>query len=107
MTLEGVPQGTNVWRVKGLQSLANSGSLNISGSGITQVEFGLMRTGDANNDNVVNAQDFNILKTTFGKSQGQPGYDARADFNGDNVVRQDVNLLESNFGQGGAPPIRP
>lgn len=40
--------------------------------------------------------------------EGGPSYDDRADFNGDNVVTSvDFNLLKSNFGQGGAPPISP
>jgi hypothetical protein len=44
--------------------------------------MGLMRTGDCNNDNVVGAVDFTILKATFGKALGEPGYDDRADFTG-------------------------
>jgi len=67
-----------------------------------------MRAGDASNDNVVNTADFNILKTTFGKSQGDPGYDPRADFTNDNLINlNDFAPLKNNFGQGGAPPIRP
>ena len=63
---------------------------------------------DANNDNVITVQDFNILRSTFGKSNGDTGYDDRADFTGDHVVTvQDFNLLRGNFGQGGAPPIGP
>ena len=70
--------------------------------------MGLMRVGDANNDNVINAVDFTLLKSTFGKSMGDPGYDDRADFNGDLVVNSgDFTLLKGNFGIGGAPPIGP
>jgi hypothetical protein len=72
------------------------------------VEMGLMRAGDCNNDNVVLVLDFNILKPTFGRSVGDPSYDDRADFTGDQIVNVlDFTLLKGNFGSGGAPPIRP
>src|SRR5439155_2554091 len=41
---------------------------------------------DARGHNLVSAQDFTLLKSTFGKQPTDPGYDPRADFNGDNVV---------------------
>jgi hypothetical protein len=70
---------------------------------MNDVEMGLLRAGDVNNDNAVNVTDFTLLKTTFGKALGDPGYDARADFNGDNAVTTaDFTILKSNFGQGGA-----
>ena len=96
------------WRAKGPRYLANSGQVIITDAWYTQVELGLMRVGDANDDNAVNSQDFIILKLTFAKSAGDPGYDDRADFNGDNTVNAlDFALLRANFGQGGAPPIGP
>ncbi len=98
--------GTYSWRVKGAKWLANSGSVALTGAPNTNAEMGLMRTGDTNNDNIVNTSDFSILKITFGKTIGDPGYDARADFNGDNAVNTtDFNLLKNNFGLEGAPPI--
>src|SRR5207247_7877070 len=72
--------GTYNWRVKNPQTLANSGSVTLPSGGTTQQEMGLLREGDANNDNCVSSQDFTILKNSFGKSVGDPGYDARADF---------------------------
>ena len=66
-----------------------------------------MRSGDCDNDNIDNATDFVILRLTFGKAVGDPGYDERADFTNDNVVNlSDFNQLRANFGLGGAPPIR-
>jgi photosystem II stability/assembly factor-like uncharacterized protein len=108
MPVGSVPGGTYNWRAKGPQFLANSGTVTLSGAPTTNVEMGFMRTADANNDNVVNAVDFNILKLTFGKSIGVLGYDERADFTGDQAVNvTDFNLLKVNFGQGGSPPIIP
>jgi hypothetical protein len=103
-----LPSGTYAWRTKGPQFLANSGEVTLSGAPTANLDMGFMRTADANNDNTVNVADFNILKATFGKGIGDPGYDPRADFTGDQAVNiADFNLLKGNFGQSGAPPIRP
>jgi phosphatidylserine/phosphatidylglycerophosphate/cardiolipin synthase-like enzyme len=100
--------GTYNWRVKDPKFLANGGSVVLSGAPQTNVEMGLMRAGDADNNNAVNVNDFNILKTTFGKTVGDPGYDDRGDFTGDQLVNTvDFNLLKGSFGQGGVPPIGP
>jgi hypothetical protein len=125
VSIAGLPPGTYAWRVKGPKFLANSGTLavalkitdyklkigkdqssifNLQSS--IQQEMGLMRTADADNNNVINVADFNLVKFSFGKSLGDPGYDDRADFNGDNTVNVvDFNLLKANFGQAGAPPL--
>lgn len=108
VTLAGLPSGTYGWRVKDPKYLASSGTVALAGANTTQVEMGTMRAGDANDTNIVNAQDFTILKATFGKTQGEPGYDDRADFTGDSVVNAlDFNLVKNNFGFGGAPPLAP
>ena len=110
-----LPSGTYNWRVKGPHGtpntnttpgfLANSGTLTWGGSA-TVVEMGLMRAGDADNDNIVEIADFNILKATFGRSAGDPSYDGRADFDGSQTVDiADFSLLKANFGQVGAPPL--
>lgn len=99
--------GTYNWRVKNPQVLANAGSTTLA-NGANSQEMGLLRAGDADNNNVVNATDFTIMKNTFGKALGDPGYDPRADFSGDNVVNvTDFGLLKINFGIAGAPPIGP
>jgi Dockerin type I domain len=103
-TVASLPPGEYEWRVKGPKYLANCGIVTLTGSGVTPAEMGLMRVGDANNDNVINAMDFTILKSTFGKSMGDPGYDDRADFNGDQVVNTaDFTLLRGNFASSGCP----
>jgi hypothetical protein len=68
--------------------------------------MGLMRAGDANDDNLVTANDFIIVRNSYGLGNGQPGYDDRADFTGDDQINIiDFNLLKVNFGLGGAPPL--
>jgi hypothetical protein len=100
--------GTYGWRVEGPRFLANAGTVTIAGAPATNCEMGLMRAGDANNDNTVDVSDFIILKGAFGESSGQPGYDDRADFNGDLLVSIiDYSPLKGNFGLSGAPPLSP
>jgi hypothetical protein len=63
--------------------------------------MGLMRVGDANDNNLVNGADFNILKLAFGGTS-----DLRADFNNDGVVNiTDFIPLKANFGQSGCEPL--
>jgi hypothetical protein len=124
ITVTGLADGVYSWRVKSAKYLANGGTvavglqidnyrLNIGRSQSStfniqssiQQEMGLMRAGDCNNDNMVTVQDFNTVKVTFGKMQGDPGYDDRADFTGDHIITVgDFNVQRSNFGQIGAPP---
>src|SRR5437870_1181265 len=78
-SLTGLPTGLYLWRVKNPKYLANIGSVAITGASITSVEMGLMRVGDCNNDNAINVADFNIVRGSFGKALGDPGYDDRAD----------------------------
>ena len=107
-SLSSLPAGTYSWRVKGPKYLANSGTVTITGGSVTSVEMGLMLTGDANNDNVVDSRDFILLKRAFGTTSGDPGYDDRVDFTGDLTVNSvDFNLLKRNFGVGGALPLGP
>jgi hypothetical protein len=64
-----------------------------------------LKGGDCNSTNSVNILDLNILKATYGKSEGQEGYDERADFNRSGSVNiQDLNILKSNYGKSGAQP---
>ena len=100
-----VPAGTYSWRVKGTKYLASSGNVVLAG-GTTRAEFGLMLSGDCNDDNIVNILDSSILKNSYGKVQGDAGYDDRADLTGDAVVNiTDFNLLRQNFGMVGTPPL--
>lgn len=96
------------WRVKGHKYLAAAGVLTLVPDVDTQAEMGLMLAGDANDDDVVDSVDFNVLHITFGLAAGDPGYDERADFNNDNLVDSvDFNLLKRDFGVPGPGPIHP
>lgn len=115
VTLGSLPNGTYTWRVDDAASaqhspnyLAKSGVVGIGGAPITNMEMGVMRTGDANNDDWVSVSDFNILKVSFDSTCGSPIYDDRTDYTGDCFVNvSDFVPLKRNFGQEGAPPIGP
>lgn len=119
VSVSGLPPGIYDWRVKGPQYLANSGNVDfgfpildfgtdLNNPKSVSVEMGIMRAGDCDDNNVVSVSDFNILKGTFGKAVGDPGYDGRADFTGDNTVNiTDFGRQQNHFGQSGAPPLGP
>ena len=118
VSVMGMANGAYDWRVKSAQAgasppeynpgwLAVTGTLTLAGAPITNVEMGLQRAGDCDNNNLVNSPDFVILKNAFGKSAGQVGYDNRADFTGNHIIGStDFIQLKNNFGLGGGPPIR-
>jgi hypothetical protein len=114
----GLANGSYNWRAKGPNAitpytdtngtpgfLAVTGTVTLAGTPVTQLEIGLMRSADCNNDNAVTAQDFNIFKLAFGRTSGEAGYDNRADFTGDQIINAlDFILIKQNFGLPGAPP---
>jgi acid phosphatase type 7 len=67
--------------------------------------------GDINGDSRVDILDFQLLSNSFGKSQGQTGYNASADLNADTRIDiLDFQLVSNNFGRIGptnAPTIAP
>ena len=100
-----LPSGTYTWWVKGASWLATSGTVALTGAPVTTQEMGLQRAGDVNDSNLVDITDFSLLRATFGKACGDPGYDGRADFTGDCLVDiTDFTLQRGNFGQAGPSP---
>jgi hypothetical protein len=104
-TIQDVPEGTYDVTAKGSKWLRQKqADVAVTPGGSTAVDFLSLKGGDANNSNSVNVLDLNILKGSYGKSQGTPGYDDRADFNKTNSVNVlDLNILKSNYGKSGAP----
>jgi hypothetical protein len=107
-TLTGIEAGTYEVRVKHAHTLQNVQTVTL-GAGSNTIDLGILREGDANDDNFVTIIDFSILAATFAVCEGTDGYDERADFNGDSCVTiLDFSLLASNFGQGGqSAPMTP
>ncbi|MCX6031289.1 MAG: pre-peptidase C-terminal domain-containing protein [Chloroflexi bacterium] len=85
-------------RLKGLHTLRNLLPTTLAG-GANSVNMETLLEGDAFGDNRVDSRDISLLAAAFGKSQGQPGFDPRADFNEDDTVNlTDLNLLKPNLG---------
>ncbi|MEO6456698.1 MAG: hypothetical protein ABIO92_00270, partial [Chloroflexia bacterium] len=95
--------GTYNWWLKSPRYLATTGTLTIpAGCAPFSQEFGTQRAGDIDNTNCVDISDFSILRLSFGKACGDPGYNPNAEYTGDCIVDiSDFSLLRSNFGQCG------
>jgi chitodextrinase len=64
----------------------------------TAVDMGNLLEGNANGDGIINISDFGILAVSYMKTEGQPGYDARADFDRNGIVNiSDFGLLAVNY----------
>jgi len=67
-----------------------------------QIDFGVLKEGDANDDNAISLVDFSVLAKTYNRCSGSPGFDARPDFNQDTCTNDlDYALLAANFGLAG------
>lgn len=79
-------------------------------SGPNTVAFDLvnskeLRVGDANEDNFITLPDFSILSSSFNLAVNDPGYDGRADFDGnDQISALDFSLLATNLNTQGELP---
>jgi hypothetical protein len=66
--------------------------------GNTSVDLGTLLEGSANQDNIVNLDDYAILSRCWLSSQSQAEYDARTDFNRDGLINvPDLCLLAANW----------
>ena len=102
-----IPSGVYDLRVNGvgaLSDLVSDVTIDTSGDApgslpaTVSVDFGVMRSGDINGDNVVDSADLSALKSGFGKANDAPAFNPTADLNGDRVVDvQDFSLLTANL----------
>jgi hypothetical protein len=104
-TATGIAAGTYDIAVKNAHSLSNR-KANVTVPSGSQIAFGTLLEGDASDNDRIAGEDFSILATAYGTSLGQPGWDARADFNGDNTITgADFSLLATNYGRQGPIPV--
>ncbi len=88
-------------RLKGLHTLRNLLPTTLA-PGANTANMEALLEGDVFGDNRVNGRDASLLAAAFGKSQGQPGFDPRADLNEDDAVNAaDLALLQANLGRRG------
>ena len=61
--------------------------------------FGDLLAGDVSGDDVVSLVDYSGMRASFGKCQGEIGFQPLADFNGDGCVSPPAySRLRANFG---------
>jgi hypothetical protein len=64
----------------------------------TAVNMGTLLEGNANDDSIINISDFGILAVSYMKMEGEPGYDARVDFDRNGIINlSDFGLLAVNY----------
>ena len=105
LSLSGIPAGTYNIGIKGLKWLrVVVPNVSVSASAPTTLNAVTLGAGDANDDNVVDSNDFGELLGAFGTAAGDPGYDIGADFNCDGFVDStDFGLLIGEFNNEGSP----
>ncbi len=85
-------------RLKGLHTLRNLLPAATLMNGPNGLNMETLLEGDANNDNRIDIRDISLLAAAYGKQQGEPGFDPRADFNEDGEANaQDLELLQPNL----------
>lgn len=88
-------------RIKGLHTLRNRWSTVLL-EGANATDLGTLLEGDSVNNNAVDSRDLSLLTAAYGTTQGQSGFDRRADLNEDRAVNDlDVDLLQANLGRKG------
>ena len=66
------------------------------------LDFGTLREGNANGDNIVNSTDFFILRAAYNTAPGDPDYNENADFNQDLLVSStDFFLMRAHYNEAG------
>jgi len=95
-----ITTGTYDMMVKGARTLSNLVVGQVILPGTNLVHFGILREGDANNDNAITEADYAVLWSFWGQTSGE-ALD-KGDFNRDGAVTGfDYALLWYNFGQTG------
>jgi hypothetical protein len=73
-------------------------SVNLQRGVAETLQFDSFDEGDANGDDVVDAADDALLQASMGRASGEPGFDARVDFDRDGVISiLDFSLLSRSY----------
>jgi hypothetical protein len=96
----GVPPGTYDISVVSPHCLINVKRSVVIAAPSTNVNLGTLLEGNANDDAVINIQDFGLLAAAYGKQSGQSGFDARVDFDRSGTINiADFGLLAADYGK--------
>ena len=100
-----IPAGNYTVAIKASKWLRAVAPANATSGNVTGLSF-LLPAGDANNDNYVDATDFNTFVSSYNSDSSFPGsgYDSTADFNCDGIIDPtDFGLFVGNYNTSGAP----
>lgn len=87
--------------VKGSHWLRKRATVQVGDSGASGMTVSLTN-GDSDGDNEVAIGDFAMISSSFGKCEGEPGFNPDADLNGDGCVDiGDFAIMSANFGDVG------
>ncbi len=105
ISLAGLTAGTKYTAyLKGSVQLATASAF-IMAPGATSLNSGAamhLLTGDLNQDNIINAADYSIVKAALNTKAGKANWNAEADFNLDGVVNTiDLAILQKNYAKTG------
>ena len=104
-TLSHIPAATYTVSVKGAKWLQKNAPITVSNAPAAPSNLTVaLLTGDANNDNSIDATDFGVLVGAYNSDLAVPGsgYDSAADFNCDGVVdATDFGLFVGNYNRMG------
>lgn len=82
-------------------------NVTLTGGSVNTVVFPILRAGDADGDDQVTLQDYNIFAFAFGTVIGNDLYDPRTDYlNIGNIFIEDFTAWSNNFGNTGALFLR-
>jgi hypothetical protein len=102
-TIADIAPGTYDIGVKSPRALSEleTGVVMVSGT-TTLVDFGILREGDANNDDSISLADYALLYTAYGSIPGDANWNDNCDFNRNEAVDLgDYALLYTNYGETG------
>lgn len=98
LTISGTPSSSDVG--PHVVSITASNGVGVPVTQILTLNV-LALPGDVDGNGVVNCADFDLVRASFGKYRGQPGYNSAADVNNDGVVNiQDLSTIARNVPQG-------
>lgn len=94
----GIDPGNYDISVVGESTLVNARRNIVISAANTSLDLGTLLEGDANQDNMVNFNDYTILSKSWLVSESQPDYDIRTDFDRNGLTNTaDLSLLASNW----------
>lgn len=104
-TISNIPVGTYTIAVKNAHTLKRVLANQVLVVGANALNFGTLREGDVNGNNVINTLDLSAMIVSFLTTTGSPNFNPNADLNQTgSVTTLDLSLLISNFLTAGENP---